>query len=109
MKQIQRMDNLHRLFFKAFSNETRLEIIELLRKEPLTVSEICDKTGFEQSRVSHNLKCLENCGFVKVDQNRNFRKYSLDDETIKPIVELFDKHIEKYKDRLTSCGAIKDD
>lgn len=100
------MDNLHRLFFKAFSNQTRLEIIELLRKKSLTVSEICNKTGFEQSRVSHNLKCLEHCGFVKVEQNGNFRKYSLDGETIIPIVDLFEKHIKKYKKRLECCEVI---
>lgn len=100
------MNNLHRLFFKAFSNKTRLEIIEILRKKPLTVTEICNKTGFEQSRVSHNLKCLENCGFVKVTRNGNFRKYELDTETIVPIVDLFEKHIKKYKKRLECCEVI---
>lgn len=107
LQQIHRMDNLHRLFFKAFSNFTRLEIIQLLRKKPFTVREICDKTGFEQSRVSHNLRCLEHCGFVKVTPNGNFRKYALDDETIIPIVDLFEKHIQKYKKRLEDCGTIK--
>jgi len=101
------MDNLHGLFFKAFSNQTRLEIIQLLRKKALTVTEICDKTGFEQSRVSHNLKCLENCGFVKVTPNGNFRKYELDTETIIPIVDLFEKHIKKYKKRLECCEVIR--
>ncbi len=101
------MDNLHRLFFKAFSNETRLEIINLLRDKSLTVTEICKKTGFEQSRVSHNLKCLENCGFVSVANKGNFRRYSLDEETILPIVNLFDKHIRKYKTRLKSCGVVR--
>jgi len=100
------MNNLHRLFFKAFSNQTRLEIIELLRKKPLTVSEMCDKTGFEQSRVSHNLKCLEHCGFVTVTPEGNFRKYELDTETIVPIVDLFEKHISKYKKRLECCEVI---
>lgn len=103
------MDNLHRLFFKAFSNETRLKIIQLLRKKPLTVAEVCDKTGFEQSRVSHNLKCLEYCGFVKVTPNGNFRKYELDKETIVPIVDLFEKHIKKYKKRLENCGVIQNE
>ncbi|MBI2042818.1 winged helix-turn-helix transcriptional regulator [Candidatus Pacearchaeota archaeon] len=102
------MDNIHKLFFKAFSNQTRLEIIHLLRKEPLTVTEICEKTGFEQSRVSHNLKCLEHCGFVKIKQNGNFREYALDREIIIPIVDLFEKHIQKYRRRLESCGVIKD-
>ena len=109
LEQVQRMDNLHRLFFKAFSNQTRLEIIQLLRKKPLTVTEICEKIGFEQSRVSHNLRCLEHCGFVKVTPNGNFRKYALDEETIVPMVDLFEKHIQKYKKRLENCGVIKDE
>ena len=100
------MDNLHRLFFKAFSNQTRLEIINLLKKKSLNVMEICNKTGFEQSRVSHNLKCLEHCGFVKVTPNGNFRKYELDTETIVPIIDLFEKHIRKYKKRLECCEVI---
>ncbi|RMF55496.1 ArsR family transcriptional regulator [Candidatus Woesearchaeota archaeon] len=100
------MSNLHRLFFKAFSNKTRLEIIRLLRKKPLTVTEICKKTGFEQSRISHNLKCLEHCGFVKVTPNGSFRKYELDKETIIPIVDLFEKHIKKYRKRLECCKVI---
>jgi len=109
LKQVYRMDNLHRLFFKAFSNQTRLEIIQLFRKNSLTVTEICEKTGFEQSRVSHNLRCLMHCGFVKVTQNGNFRKYALDEETIIPIIDLFEKHIQKYQERLENCGVIKDE
>jgi len=109
LKQVYRMDNLHRLFFKAFSNQTRLEIIQLFRKNSLTVTEICEKTGFEQSRVSHNLRCLVHCGFVKVTQNGNFRKYALDEETIIPIIDLFEKHIQKYQERLENCGVIKDE
>ncbi|MBI2672070.1 winged helix-turn-helix transcriptional regulator [Candidatus Woesearchaeota archaeon] len=100
------MNNLHKLFFKAFSNQTRLEIIQLLKKEPLTVTKICDKTGFEQSRVSHNIKCLEHCGFVKATQNGNFREYALDKETIIPVIDLFEKHIQKYKERLKTCKII---
>jgi DNA-binding transcriptional ArsR family regulator len=103
------MGNLHRLFFKAFSNETRLEIINLLKEGPLTVTEICDKTGFEQSRVSHNLKCLENCGFLTSEQNWKWKRYFLDKETILPMVKLFDKHTEKYHDRLKSCGVIRNE
>lgn len=108
-QEIRRKGNLHRIFFKAFSNQTRLEIITLLRKTPMTVTEIGEKTGFEQSRVSHNLRCLEHCGFVKVTPNGNFRKYALDEETIVPIIDLFEKHIWKYKKRLENCGVIQNE
>lgn len=99
--------NIHRLFFKAFSNRTRLEILDLLKEKPANVTEICGTLGFEQSRVSHNLKCLEQCGFVSSEQNGKWKTYTLDKETILPIVKLFDKHIDKYKDKLKCCEALR--
>ncbi|HED05534.1 MAG TPA: ArsR family transcriptional regulator [Ignavibacteria bacterium] len=109
LKQVYGLNYPHRLFFKAFSNQTRMEIISLLRTAPLTVTEICEKTGFEQSRVSHNLRCLENCGFVEVAKEGNFRIYSLNKETIIPIINLFEKHIQKYSEKLNCCEVIKDE
>lgn len=95
------------LFFKAFSNNTRFEIIKLLRKKPMSVSEIIEKTGFEQSRISHNLKCLESCGFVDAKQNGKQRIYELDKKHIIPILKEIDKHLQSYNKRLVSCGVIK--
>ena len=97
----------YRLFFKAFSNKTRFEIIKLLRKKPRSVNEICKLLGFEQSRVSHNLKCLEACGFVSSRWNGKNKIYSLDNKHIIPILENIDKHIERYSKRLRSCGVLK--
>lgn len=96
----------YQLFFKAFSNNTRCEIIRLLRKGKKNVSEISSELGFEQSRVSHSLKCLENCGFVNTKWNGKKKYYSLDDEHILPMLEEIDKHIERYSERLKSCGLI---
>jgi len=96
-----------RLFFKAFSNRTRFEIINLLKKESLTVTEICAKLDFEQSRVSHNLKCLENCGFVNVKSNGKYRKYSLDKKTVSPMLKLLDNHSKNYKNGLMKCEVLK--
>ena len=73
----------------------------------MTVTDICKATGFEQSRVSHNLRCLENCGFVEVRVDGNYRTYSLDGETIRPIIDLFNMHVNKYKKRLESCGVME--
>jgi DNA-binding transcriptional ArsR family regulator len=97
----------HRLFFKAFSNETRFEIIKQLRKSPLTVSELCKKTGFEQSRISHNLRCLENCGFVTQSKNWKTVTYTLDNETIIPMFNLVNKHMKKYKKKLECCKVMQ--
>lgn len=98
--------NYHRLFFKAFSNRTRFEIISLLRRGPLTVNEIAVRLDFEQSRVSHNLRCLERCGFVTIEEDGRYRRYTLDSGTIVPMLKLVNDHITKYKSRLKACGEI---
>ncbi len=97
----------YRLFFKAFSNKTRFEIIRLLRKKSLSVNEMCKALKFEQSRVSHNLKCLEACGFVSSEWKVKNKIYSLDRKHIMPILDKIDEHIERYSKRLESCGILK--
>lgn len=97
----------YKLFFKAFANKTRFEIIELLIKAPKTVNQICKKLGYEQSRVSHNLKCLVDCGFIQNKRVGKTKVYSLDQKTIIPILKLVDTHIGKYSTHLKKCGAIK--
>lgn len=96
------------LFFKALSNKTRLEIIELLREAPRNVTEMCKELGFEQSRVSHNLACLSNCGFVTVEQEGRNKVYSLNRETIVPLLEIIDRHVQRYGKNLEGCEVLKD-
>ena len=97
----------YKLFFKAFSNKTRFEIIKLLRKGPKNVSEICKELGFEQSRVSHNLRCLVDCGFVNNNYNGKNKVYSLDKKHILPILKKIGEHIKDYNERLKVCGVLR--
>ncbi len=83
-------------FFETLANRRRLKIIDLLRIKPMSVSEIVGKSGLEQSNVSHNLKRLEYCGFVAVKPNGKQRIYSLNKETIKPLMNLIEKHTYKF-------------
>jgi len=102
------MKNLtYRLFFKAFSNETRFEIVRLLKNgNPKNVTEICESLGFKQSRISRNLKCLIDCGFVDVERDGKQRIYSLNNDTIYPMLDLIDRHIKKYQRHLVKCGVL---
>jgi len=102
------IDISYKLFFSAFSNKTRFEIIKLLRNgNPKNVSELCKELSFEQSRVSHNLRCLIDCGFVEVKQDGKNRVYSLNKETVYPMIGLMDKHIKKYQKHLVKCGVLE--
>jgi DNA-binding transcriptional ArsR family regulator len=96
----------YKLFFKAVSNDTRTELIKTLRDGNRSVSQLCKATGFEQSRVSHNLRCLTECGFVEVKQNGKERVYSLNKKTVLPMLKIIDNHIKKYSQHLKKCGAV---
>jgi len=100
--------NFHKLFLKALSNETRLLVLESLRTGPKCVSEISGSLGFEQSRTSHSLKCLCNCGFVEVKRKGKKRIYSLNKKTIIPLFETIDKHVAMYGRRLVTCKTLAD-
>lgn len=86
----------YELFFGTLANEQRLEIINLLRKGPKNVTQICRELNFNQTTVSHNLKKLKTCSFVFVKRNGKERMYSINKKTIKPLLGLMESHIENY-------------
>ncbi len=96
------------LFFKALSNDTRLRIIDLLRKGPRNATEIGEALNIEQSMVSHNLACLINCGFVMAKQYGKNKVCSLNKETVIPLLEIIDRHIQKYGKNLEGCEVLRD-
>ena len=86
----------YELFFTTLANEQRLQIINLLRKGPKNVTQICKELSFNQTTVSHNLRRLKTCSFVFNRKNGKERIYSLNKETIKPLMDLIDKHTNKF-------------
>lgn len=94
---------LYQQFFSAFCNKTRFEIINLLSKSPKNVSEISKNLKFEQSRVSHNLKKLECCGFINSKSKGKHKIYSIDKRYMLPIIKNINKYIKKYDKRLNEC------
>ena len=83
-------------FFDVLSTRSRVEIIESLYRGEKSVSEICESVNAERTNVSHQLKLLRECGFVSVRQEGKKRLYSLNSETVKPILDLAERHVGKY-------------
>jgi len=82
-------------FFMNFSNKTKLNIILALENKPLSVKEISEKVKGEQSRISHNLSKLLQCHILDVKQKGKQRIYSLNNETVVPILKIVKKHVKK--------------
>ncbi|MFA4887085.1 MAG: metalloregulator ArsR/SmtB family transcription factor [Candidatus Nanoarchaeia archaeon] len=86
----------YKRFFGTLANQYRLDVIEILKEKPRTVMGIAKKLKYHQSTVSHNLRRLEECGFVFVKPNGRERIYSLNRETIKPLLILMHSHMDNY-------------
>lgn len=97
---------LYREFFRALANPTRFAIVQLLRTGPHHVGQICEKLGFEQSRVSHNLGCLLNCGFVISEWQGKNKVYRLNSDLFQ-ILNGIDKHLTRFAPALDSCGVLE--
>lgn len=83
-------------FLRTLSNKTRLAIIQSLIVESKNVTQLTEELGIHQTSVSHSLKRLLNCGFVVVERNGKERIYTLNKETIKPLMKLMKNHIASY-------------
>lgn len=86
----------YNVFFETISNKTRLAIVECLIETSKSVTEICSCLDEEQSKISHSLKKLADCNFIDVKQEGKKRIYSLNKETIVPLMKLVDKHVHTF-------------
>ena len=83
-------------FFLKLSNPTRLAVLEQLMKKPMSVNELAEFLGQEQSMVSHNLKPLLECNFVYLERQGKKRIYSANKETVGAIFKAVEIHAEKF-------------
>lgn len=90
------------LFFKNFTNKTRLNIMLVLEKENLDVNSISEKLKLEQSLISHNLKKLMICNLINFKKLGKKRVYFLNKKIALPILKIYETHIQKH-----SCNKCK--
>jgi len=84
--------------FKILSVDKRIEIIELLKKEPVSVNALAEALGITQSAVSQHLRVLKGAGLVKDERQGYWIYYSLNRDAL-----------EKCRQRLNRiciCGCL---
>lgn len=92
-------------FLSTLTNKTRLSIIQALKDGPKNVSQLTEDLEIHQTSVSHALKRLLNCGFVFVEKSGKERHYTLNQDTIKPLLALMESHITNF---CVDCEVIDD-
>ena len=79
------------ILFKALNDQTRREILELLKEKDLTAGEIADRFNISKPSISHHLDLLRQAGLVVSVKEGQFVSYSLNttvmDEMLKWIMQ----------------------
>src|SRR5712664_1588539 len=91
--------------FHALSDETRLEIIELLRKGERCVCELTDSLDAAQSRLSFHLRVLKDAGIVRDRKDGRWVYYELDPEAFEEAETLVSAMKPRVLSRTQSCCA----
>ncbi len=72
--------------FRGFADPSRLAILETLRSDAKTVSEIVAATGLSQPNASAHLACLKDCGLVTSRSAGRFVSYCLADSRLEEVL-----------------------
>ncbi len=86
-------EKLERIAFilKTVAHPTRLGVVHLLEQHPrLSVSDICEMLGTEQSLTSHHLQNMRLKGLLKVEREGRSMMYSLKEKDVSLIIECLD-------------------
>ena len=91
--------------FHALSDETRLEIIELLRKGERCVCELTDSLDAAQSRLSFHLRVLKDAGIVRDRKDGRWVHYELDPDAFEEVETLVSGMKPRAVGRSQACCA----
>jgi len=74
-------------WFHALSDETRLQLLELLRDGEQCVCDLTDALDAAQSRLSFHLKTLKDAGFVTDRKQGRWVYYALNPQALDGVAE----------------------
>lgn len=77
--------------FKAFCDEKRLAVLELLQDGEKCACELLDQMDISQSTLSHHMKILCDSGIVSGRKEGKWMHYSISQEGVEQANKLIDK------------------
>ena len=79
-------------FFSTLANPTRIAILERLQDGPMNVSGMAALLDLEQSMISHNLKLLEKCNFIRSERRGKEKHVFVNESTVPALFALVETH-----------------
>ena len=75
------------IIFKALNDQTRREILELLKQKDLTAGEIAEQFHISFPSISHHLELLKRAELVHAEKEGQFVYYSLNTTVVDEIIK----------------------
>lgn len=75
-----------RNLFKALNDQTRREILELLKEKEMTAGEIAEKFNISKPSISHHLDLLKRADLVSSVKKGQFVTYSINTTILEDLV-----------------------
>ena len=92
----------------GFSNKTRIQILECIKEEEKTVSQIVEERKGSQSNISQHLACLKGCGIIVGRNEGKYMYYSLRNQHIRDLLSMFDLILEDVENDVACCDRHLD-
>jgi len=94
-------------YYRALGDPTRVRILELLGEHgELAVSELVDRLGQSQPKVSNHLACLRWCGFVHTRRDHPTVYYRVADERVTELLMLGRALLADNAEHVAACRRI---
>lgn len=72
--------------FKALNDETRRQILELLKKRDMNAGEIADEFNISKPSISHHLDLLKRADLISSEKRGQFIVYSLNTSILEDLL-----------------------
>lgn len=73
--------------FKALNDETRRDILELLRKQEMTAGDIADQFHISKPSISHHLDILKQADLITSEKKGQFIIYSINTTIMEDVLQ----------------------
>ena len=72
--------------FKALNDETRRQIVELLKEKDMNAGEIAERFNISKPSISHHLDILKRADLITSEKKGQFIEYSLNTTILEDLI-----------------------
>lgn len=72
--------------FKALNDETRRQIVELLKERDMNAGEIAERFNISKPSISHHLDILKRADLITSEKKGQFVEYSLNSSILEDLI-----------------------